>query len=329
MIYLITGANGAGKSLYAIKLIDGIIKINESGNALPYDEWIQQYEEDEAGYLQPIVDKPKPLIRSIFSNIPNLRFPSEHVYTLPDSGLYDWRDKSKYPYGSIFFDDEAHRRIHGTGKSGPYGDDIVDQLDMHRHYGHDFYFITQYPSKLHHVVRNLVSSHFHLQNVAGSANATLFTFPFPELNPNDYGARKTADKEVFKYPKKLYKYYSSSSFHSKRLRIPKKILFLGVLLFMLVAALVYQLATSSILPSSLADETLPVSVVDIPSVVAPAWAGASPPAQARSNVLSGCISVDLKCQCYDEDYYPLELDISQCLNYVNNPLPTRPVLKSN
>lgn len=328
MIYLITGANGAGKSLYAVSLIDKILADNANPAALPYDEWIKQYETDEDDYLQPIVDDPAPLIRSIFSNIPGLNFGSEHVYSLPKDGLYDWRDKSKFPWGSVFFDDECHRRIPGTGTPGRHPDDIVNQLDMHRHHGHDFYFITQYPAKLHHVVRNLVSSHYHLQNVAGSANATLFTFSHAELNVNDYGARKSASKELFRYPKRLFNYYKSSSLHTKRLRIPKQVVFLGVLLMAIASWLAYLVVSNYILPSGAAEvQEIPLPIPASRPAASPAGHGLVPPV-GRAVIYSGCISNRHSCTCYDSDYYPVDMPFAECLNMIEEPLPVRPVIAS-
>lgn len=325
MIYLITGANGAGKSLFAVSLIDKIVSDNMRPDALTYSDWILQFEEDELGYLNPIVDNPKPLIRSVFSNIPGLDFKSEYVYTLPD-GLYDLQDRSKFPFGSVIFDDECHRRIPGTGKSGPYGDPRVDQLDMHRHQGHDVYYITQYPSKLHHVVRNLVSRHYHLQNAMGSDNATLFTFQHAELNPNDYGARQGADKEVFRYPKRLFSYYKSSSLHTKRLKIPVKIKFLFGLIMIILSLLLYQLSGSFISDAPASD--VPVSLPIKERVVE--RVGASPPATpSRTYIISGCIHKDHNCQCYDSELYPIDLDFASCLNYLESPLPFRPVISAS
>lgn len=323
MIFLLTGANGGGKSLYSVKLIRDQLKVNKDPNALQYDDWIEQYELDEDDYLVPLVPNPKPLIRPIFSNIPGLNFDSDQVFTLPAAkdGMYDW---SSFPFGSLIFDDECHRRIPATGKPGEHGDERVDKLDMHRHRGLDFYFITQFPNKLHHVVRNLVARHYHLQNIAGSQNASLFTWQYPEPNPNGYNERQSADKTVFHYDKSLFKHYKSSSLHTRKLSVPKKMWFLVAIFAFFGFRFVSSLASNGgeILHSDQSTSNIVLSEERAAAeVLAPS--GSSRP------VFSGCISNATQCTCYDEDFRPIDLDFGTCKNYMEEPLPIIPKIGKN
>jgi hypothetical protein len=317
MIYLITGANGAGKSLKAVQIIRDILKANANPKALNYDEWIQQYEEDDDGYLMPIVVDPQPLKRPIFSNIPGLNFDSDQVYTLPKSGMYDW---SEFPKGSVIFDDECHRRIPATGKPGAHGDPHVDKLDMHRHSGLDFYFMTQFPNKLHHVVRNLVSKHFHLQNMAGSKNASIFTWQYAETNPNDYAARQGADTNVFHYDKSLFKHYKSSSMHTHKLKVPAKMWVLVAIFSVAFLNLARSLASDD---ETLLNHSETSQNIDI---VERAQSDRLAPAGVLSTTYSGCISTAYQCICYDDQYQPIDLDLAECKNKLEEPLKTVPII---
>ncbi|MEM2002935.1 MAG: zonular occludens toxin domain-containing protein, partial [Candidatus Methanomethylicaceae archaeon] len=193
MMRLITGVPGAGKTLFAVSEILKVAKENERKAA--------------AG------EEP----RDIYTNIEGINIPGV-TYTTER----DWRT---FPDGSLIVYDEAHQLFRATGRPGLSDDPIISDMDMHRHRGFDLWFITQFPTKVHHEIRNMVDEHYHLLRQFGAKQATIYKWP-ESADVKDPGARSVADTEFFRYPKECFQYYKSASVHTAKLRIPAKVKFL-------------------------------------------------------------------------------------------------------
>lgn len=122
MIKLITGTPGSGKTLFAVSEI---------------------LEEAKKG-------------RTIYCDIDGLRIDG----VMPIADDLDWRDT---PEGSLVVYDEAQQNdIFKAGRGALSDNQIVKDLEIHRHTGHDIIFITQSPIFMHNHIRQLVGEHMHL-----------------------------------------------------------------------------------------------------------------------------------------------------------------------
>lgn len=286
MLRLITGVPGAGKTLFAVS---EILKAKEENDVL-----------EKNG------EKPRP----IFTNIDGMEM--EGVYPLDD---LDWRT---YPDGSLIVYDEAHQTFRATGKPGLSGDPVISGMDVHRHRGFDLWFITQFPSKVHHEIRHMVDEHYHLLRQFGAKQATIYKWP-ESADVKDYHSRKEADTSFFRYPKKCFQYYKSASVHTAKLRIPAKIKFLVTIIALVLSVVAYRVVDAGGFASLNAAPLAPV-------VVGGADGGAAErpvdPHASSSNyqTLGGCVSSQRGCQCYTPALEPIPLQDHECRNLSIQPL---------
>lgn len=204
MLYLITGTPGSGKSLFAVSKILEYVEENK--------KLLEQGKEP----------------RMIYADIEGLNISG--VEPAPD----DWRDT---PDGSVIFYDEVQQRK--EFKKSKFDNSICDDLQIHRHTGHDIYGITQFPVLLHPNFRAVVGMHYHLHRGWGLSSATVFTWAYCVDAPNAPSNKKIAEGSFrFNYPKECYDYYTSATQHTHKARVPKKffliifaILFFGYLAY--------------------------------------------------------------------------------------------------
>lgn len=158
-------------------------------------------------------------VRQQYADINGLKV--DHVLKTPD----DWRTT---PDGSIVYYDEAqqHERYRSGTQSNK--DEIVQKLQVHRHTGHDIWFITQSPRFLNAFVLDLVGEHYHLHRPYGAKLASVYYWRSCRKQPQSTASRELAENEfLFKYPKSLFKHYKSATSHSVKFKIPKKFFIIG------------------------------------------------------------------------------------------------------
>lgn len=144
--------------------------------------------------------------------------------TLEDPSLW-----YECPDNSVIIIDEAQEVFppRGPGKAIPPS---VERFSVHRHKGYDIFIITQHPYLIDSMIRHLVETHYHYQRVFGSSMVTELTF-IKAQNPDDYHARKNAQKKVGKLPKKYFDVYKSAEVHTHKIKIPMKLwLLLGLII---------------------------------------------------------------------------------------------------
>lgn len=256
--------------------------------------------------------------REVFTNIDGCSLPG--IQEIPDDN--DWRN---LPDGSAVFYDEAHQIFRGTGRPGLSSDPIINEMDEHRHRGFDLYFITQFPTKLHHEIRSMVDQHFHLLRPIGAPMATVYEWP-EATNVSDREARSLADTSSFSYPKRLYPYYKSAVEHTSKIKIPAKIKMLGVVVAAVTLFVGYRLISAGGF-ASINNHDLADRAGAVPSAQAEPRRPAADPV-VRDIPLSGCISSQTDCRCYSLDGDPITLSDSVCRTYVDGPMPRRIVSKS-
>lgn len=173
--------------------------------------------------------------RKIYSDIEGLQI--EGVDQSPE----DWRTT---PNNSIVIYDEAQQHTRFRSGTQSNNDDIVQALQVHRHTGHDIWFITQSPRFLNTFVKDLVGEHYHLHRPYGAALASVYYWRSVRANPQSLSSRELAENEfLFKYPKELFNYYQSATQHNVKLKIPKK-LFIIVGAMLAIGGLVYKMVFS-------------------------------------------------------------------------------------
>lgn len=164
--------------------------------------------------------------RKIYSDIEGLQI--DGVEQSPD----DWRTT---PDNSIVTYDEAQQHERFRAGTQANKDEIVQKLQVHRHTGHDIWFITQSPRFLNAFVLDLVGEHYHLHRPYGAKLASVYYWRSVRKQPQSLASRELAENEfLFKYPKELFDVYKSATQHNVKLKIPKK-------LWLIVAAIVVMI----------------------------------------------------------------------------------------
>lgn len=297
MITLITAVPGSGKTLYAVSLIQNFL--NEG--------------------------------RPVYQNIEGLQVDKfENNHLLFDAPA-DWTET---PDGSVVIYDECQQPhlYPATGERGQIHDDRLKRMETHRHTGHDLFFITQAPTFVHHHVRKLVGQHIHFYRGHGATRVAKYTWSHTVDNPNDRREQERADFETFGFDKKLFQLYKSSTIHTHKFKIPKKILFIFSLIVVIFALASFSFSKGGIFggKSTVGRETAAANSAT-PALAPPvnttplSYLADAP--LVRS--LGGCIGNDRSCRCYTRDLEPLDIEETQCRILMRKPLPMTVKIESN
>lgn len=253
--------------------------------------------------------------REVYTNIAGIEI--DGVTFVDDD--FDWRN---YPDGSVFVYDESHQIFRATGKPGLSNDPIISEMDMHRHRGFDLWFITQFPTKVHHEIRSMCDEHYHLLRQFGAKQATLYKWP-EAVNSSDPNQRAVADSSLFRYNKDWFKHYRSASEHTSKLRIPAKIKMFGVVITIAFAIVGYRLVDAGGFQSIQGKTTSPPAATAKAEPRAAGGGGSLlvQPDEEYSFALGGCVSSNRACQCYTPDLEPIPLNDAECRNIATKPLP--------
>lgn len=193
MLHLITGANGAGKTLNTLK-------------------WVRE--------------------RSVKENRPvchNGRFEAVEGGELSTWKKIDFKDWQSEPDGTIFLIDECHNDLPVRGASAAVPDE-VRMLAEHRRRGMDFYLVTQHPQNVDNFVRRLVGSpgwHRHLKRTFGADMVSCIEWSAVNPNCEKDGSGRTGTVSMVGFPKEVYGWYRSASLHTGKRKIPRAVWTLG------------------------------------------------------------------------------------------------------
>lgn len=313
MIYLTTGANGTGKTLFTLR---DVRDLQEKTN------------------------------RPVYYNGRFALKPEVQV----DFGWekFDFKDWESLPDGSILLVDECHNDLPLRPPSSappPY----IAALAEHRRRGFDFFFITQHPQNIDAFVRRLIGSpgwHRHLKRIAGAQMVN--ELRWDSVNPNCEKANSgvSAEKTVRGFPREVFGWYDSAVLHTAKFHIPKAVY---IFVFALIGALLlfyfaFRSVThsddkkgsvdSSAAPSlgsspARSPALIPAQQYDdgraqylmnhrpyIPSLphTAPVYASVTQP--IRAPVPAACVASVSKCQCYTQQGTRLDTDDKTCRDIV-------------
>lgn len=325
MITLITAVPGSGKSLYTVQMID---------------EYLAKRDPD------PETPQERRPARMVYTNIPLHRekFTQPENITLfetPDIGsdadIFDWREA---PIGSLVIYDEAQFFFPAKIKNAKT-EEIVTAMSTHRHEGYDIYIITQDPTLVNSPVRKLAGQHIHLYRAFGVQGATKYVWQHAVNDPNSRYEQTRAVQSLFRFPKHYYDYYVSAEQHTHKLQLPRKLVYLFVLLFAVAGYTAYgfyrdgginfvnkqtsaaaepQKQSAEVQELAADSEPLQQTAAVVPDVRELTYGWSSTPAAAS---LTGCVANKKRgiCQCFSAEGDTVALEHAQCLSTLAKPIP--------
>lgn len=155
-------------------------------------------------------------------------------------GVIPWDDPHRWqelPPRAVLFVDEAQRFFRARrGTVDP--PESITAMETIRHDGVCIVMTTQQPTYLDKHIRGLIGHHEHLVEVIPNKAANVYTFRScrEEVTP---AALADAEFELWRHPKHLYGAYRSAEVHTKKTRIPRRFVVLGVAGCVVVAMLAY------------------------------------------------------------------------------------------
>lgn len=310
MLYLITGANGAGKTLNALK-------------------WVRERQLKEN--------------RPVFHNGRFEPVPGGELASWQAIDMKDWQAQ---PDGAIFFVDECHNDfpLRPPTSAPP---DYVKALAEHRRRGFDFYLITQHPQNIDAFVRRLIGTpgwHRHLKRVFGAEVVSVLEWSSVNPNCEKAGSGASAQVSTVRFPTEVFSWYKSASLHTAKKRIPKAVWLLGVCA-VVVPALGYFAYTRlpgkaaqavaagapAVAPGSApvvgarpAERLAAPSVAEYVSLRAPRVPGLPQTAPVYDEVTrpvdapfpAACISMGPRCECFTQQATRIKVPLEMCRQIV-------------
>jgi zona occludens toxin len=309
MLYLITGANGAGKTLNTLK-------------------WVRERSVKEG----------RPVCH-------NGRFEPVEGGELESWKKIDAKDWQAQPDGTIFLIDECHNDfpLRPSSSTPP---EYVRMLAEHRRRGFDFYLVTQHPQNIDSFVRRLIGSpgwHRHLKRTFGADLVSVLEWAAVNTNCEKDGSGKSGSVTMQAFPKEVYGWYRSASLHTGKKRIPKSVWILGACALLIPAfgyfaiTGVYGNVTKHTKPAtnetaapgqtSLQQPVQPnrkltaheyvtervARLADFPHT-APAYDDVTKPTEAPYP--AACVQMGKTCKCYTQQATLLQVSGAVCLQIV-------------
>lgn len=194
MMYLTTGGNGAGKTLFTLN-----------------DVRQQQLKEN------------RPVYYHGFEMYPNIAA----EFGWKEFDPKKWQD---LPDGSICIMDECQNEFPTRGTRDPVPDYINAIAQFRRKRGFDFWLVTPNPSMIDIFIRKLIESpswHRHMKRAFGGDMVSQLKFGAVDMNCEKPNSGTRAEVTMRAYPKEVYNWYKSSSLHTGKKRIPKQVWYLA------------------------------------------------------------------------------------------------------
>lgn len=191
MITLLTGSPGTGKTAW---LISQLLLIKEQQ---PYREFFIHGIREFTGFKHQTIYCKSPLCDLCQS----VEQPENALYV---ENYHQWFQ----PHYMIVVDEV--QRIWGKS-NGVNTTDAISRLQTHRHYGLDFWLVTQSPKLIHTDVKAMVGRHVHLVAKWNGRKQYEWDEMHEEIN-----SRTGAVTRGYKLPKHVFKLYKSAEVHTKQ-----------------------------------------------------------------------------------------------------------------
>ena len=308
MIYLRTGANGAGKTLLTLR------DVREKS-----------------------VKESRPVCY-------NGRFEMVSDFGWKKIDAKDWQAE---PDGTIFLFDECHNDF-PTGRARGEVPEYIRMLAEHRRRGFDFYMITQHPLNIDPFLRRLIGSpgwHQHLKRASGAPLVSVLEWPSVNDVCQKAGAGESGSVSMVPFPKEVYSWYASTSLDTAKVKIPfqLKVLVVCVLAVPLLGYYGWQSfmkaqpkADRFVGAKSIATAPLPssgsgavpvgriVTASDYLESYVPRVAGLAYTAPryddlakpVRAPFPAGCVASPTKCDCYTSQGTKLPMADGMCSEFI-------------
>lgn len=224
MLYLTTGANGTGKTLFTLK------EVRE-----------RQLKDN----------------RPVYHNGRFTLTPEGEAFGWQQIDFKDWQS---CPDGAIFLIDECHNDMPKLSSGAPVPDH-VKALGEHRRRGFDFYLITQHPQNISTFVRKLLGApgwHRHLKRQFGAGLVSQLQWDYVNDSCEKPGASRDGVVTMRPFPKEVYAWYSSAVLHTGKKSIPRPVLILAACL--VVIPVLGYMGYRSLMNQTGADKAAPGAV---------------------------------------------------------------------
>jgi len=251
----------------------------------------------------------------------------------------DWKES-----GSLIVVDEVQRIWRPSG-GGAAPSLAISALETHRHYGLDFWLISQGPHLFHNYIRLLVGRHVHLVDKWSGRKE----YEWPECK-QDVQSRSGAVERVYKLPSHVYGMYDSAEIHTKQEKRKPMAFYALIVAFVLavffISFTVFRIknrvnsteltrneAVDNGVNKAGVDKTVPSSgskptVDDIAKSMTPVVQGLPWTAPIYKDlavpvsmpVLSGCVFSKTKnrCSCYSQQATLIEVSHDVCQIYIDH-----------
>lgn len=221
MLYLTTGANGAGKTLFTLQEVHA--KALKENRPVCYN-----------GRFDLVEDGPLKSWKRI--------------------DIKDWQAE---PDGTIFFVDECHNDFPVRSPKEP-APEYVRMLAEHRRRGFDFYLLTQHPQNIDVFVRRLIGSpgwHRHLKRTFGAALVSQLEWSAVNAQCEKPGSGASGAVSMRPFPTEVYSWYRSAQLHTGKTRIPRMV-WVGVFAALAAPVLAYYFWQVMFKPNDIAGKIL-------------------------------------------------------------------------
>ncbi len=116
------------------------------------------------------------------------------------------------------------------------------KFERHRHDSFDVILITQHPNFLDIHIRRLAGHHTHYFNFWSGSKVTCYLWD-KCVDPDDHFCKQDAQKSVTSKPKKYFGVYFSAYEHTHKLKLPKSLLLIPMLLITIIGAVFLGVST--------------------------------------------------------------------------------------
>lgn len=268
MIYLTTGANGAGKTLLTLR-----------------DVREKSLKESRPVYY-------------------NGRFNLTADFGWQKLDIRDWQ---AIPDGAIFLVDECHNDFPVRSGKDPVPE-YVRMLAEHRRRGFDFFLITQHPLNIDAFVRRLIGPpgwHRHLKRASGAPLVSVTSYTTVNEQCQKMGASDAGSMAMVPYPKEVYNWYESTSLDTAKVKVPfqVKVLIAAALLVPILAYFGWSTFTSRVPQAALAAQSSQVK--PLPPKSGSAESGSLTPQEYVASFLPRVSGLPHTAPRYDEVTKPV------------------------